>query len=55
MKHLNPVYYSFGERVEAGEISAHFIPTQDMSANILTKSLPREQVKIAVSMLGLQV
>ena len=55
MKHLNPIYYVFREQVEAGEISPHFVPTMDMPADILTKALPREQVKKAVSILGLQV
>ena len=55
MKHLNPIYYGFREQVEAGEILPHFIPTADMPADILTKSLTREQVERAVSMLGLQV
>ena len=40
MKHLNLIYYDLRERVEAGEISPYIIPTQDMPADILTKSLP---------------
>ena len=33
------------ERVENGEVGIHYIPTEDMTAGILTKSLPRIKVE----------
>lgn len=53
MKHLNPINLGFRESVEKGEVAPYYISTDDMAANILTKSLDRHKVLKCCKMLGL--
>ena len=54
MKHLNPIYHGFREFVEHGEVTPYFVPTLSMAADILTKSLDKDnKVLNCVKMLGL--
>ena len=39
-KHIDTKLHFIRERVENGEFGIHYIPTDDMTADILTKSLP---------------
>ena len=40
-KHINPKYHFTREQVKLGEIAIEYIRTEEMTADILTKSLPR--------------
>ena len=40
-KHIDTKLHFIRERDENGEVGIHYIPTNDMTADILTKSLPR--------------
>ena len=53
MKHLDLRFYWLRDVVESGEIVPHFIGTEAMPADILTKALPRERVVACGEMLGL--
>ena len=44
-KHIDTKLHFMRERVENGEVGIHYIPTEDMTADILTKSLPRIKVE----------
>ena len=44
-KHIDTKLHFMSERVENGEVGIHYIPTEDMTADILTKSLPRIKVE----------
>ena len=44
-KHIDTKLHFIRERVENGEVRIHYIPTDDMTADILTKSLPRVKVE----------
>ena len=44
-KHIDTKLHFIRERVENGEVAIHYVPTEDMTADILTKSLPRVKVE----------
>ena len=44
-KHIDTKLHFMRERAENGEVGIHYIPTEDMTADILTKSLPRIEVE----------
>ena len=44
-KHIDTKLHFIRERVENKEVGIHYIPTEDMAADILTKSLPRVKVE----------
>ena len=44
-KHIDTKLHFIRERVENREVGIHYIPTDDMTADILTKSLPRVKVE----------
>ena len=44
-KHIDTKLHFIRERVENKEIKIHYVPTEEMTADILTKSLPRVKVK----------
>ena len=53
MKHLDLCQYWLQDIVDKGIISPHFIPTSDMPADLLTKTLPWVKVQHFCSLLGL--
>lgn len=53
MKHIDPIYHGLRESVEHKEVLPHYVSTDDMIADILTKSLPLPKVKVCVAHLGL--
>ena len=44
-KHIDTKFHFIRERVENKEIKIHYVPTEEMTADILTKSLPRVKVE----------
>jgi hypothetical protein len=44
-KHIHTRYFHTKERVEAGEVSIQYVPTEEMIADILTKPLQGSQFK----------
>ena len=44
-KHIDTKFHFIRERVKSKEVGIHYIPTEDMAADILTKSLPRVKVE----------
>ena len=44
-KHIDTKLHFIRERVENKEIKIHYVPTEEMTADILTKSLPRVKVE----------
>ena len=44
-KHIDTKLHFIRERVENGEVGIHYIPTDTMTADILTKSLPQVKVE----------
>ena len=44
-KHIDTKLHFVRERVENKEIKIHYVPTEEMTADILTKSLPRVKVE----------
>ena len=44
-KHIDTKSHFIRERVENGEVGVHYIQTDSMTADILTKSLPRVKVE----------
>ena len=44
-KHIDTKLHFIRERVENGKVGIHYIPTDSMTADILTKSLPRVKVE----------
>ena len=44
-KHIDTKLHFIRERVEIGEVAIHYVPMEDMTADILTKSLPRVKVE----------
>ena len=44
-KHIDTKLHFIREKVENGEVRIHYIPTDSMTADILTKSLPRVKVE----------
>ena len=44
-KHIDTKLHFMRERVENGEVGVHYIPTEDMTADILTRSLLRIKVE----------
>jgi Reverse transcriptase (RNA-dependent DNA polymerase) len=53
MKHLDLCYYWLRDKVEAKGISVHYVPTEDMPADLLTKALPKPQVEKLRKLMGL--
>ncbi|KAL5521951.1 hypothetical protein ACEPAF_1818 [Sanghuangporus sanghuang] len=53
MKHLDLRFYWLRDVVEAGHIKVHYLPTQTMPADIMTKALSRVKVQEMCKMLGL--
>ena len=53
MKHLDLRYYWLRERVEKGDIRLFHVPTKDMPADLLTKSLEKPKVLTFRGMMGL--
>ena len=41
MKHIDVMYHWLKEKVEKGLLKLHFMPTEDMVANVLMKDLAR--------------
>ena len=44
-KHIDTKLHFIRERVENKEVKIHYVPTEEMTADILTKSLPRVKVE----------
>ena len=44
-KHIDTKLHFIRERVENEEVKIHYVPTEEMTADILTKSLPRVKVE----------
>ena len=44
-KHIDTKLHFIRERVENKEVKIHYVPTEEMTADILTKSLPRVKVQ----------
>ena len=54
MKHLDLRHYWLRDTVKSGVIDVKYIPTQQMPADIMTKSLPRATVEEMRGLLGLR-
>jgi len=54
MKHLDLRWYWLRDAVDCGRIKPEFIPTEDMAADILTKSLMRPYVEKCRGLMGLR-
>jgi hypothetical protein len=52
-KHINVVYHYVRERVEEQQLSFSYIPTAQMVADVLTKSVPKFKVKFCCDSMGL--
>jgi hypothetical protein len=55
MKHLDLQFFWLHNIVTSGKIALHYIPTADMAADLLTKSLAHVKVAAAIHQLGLTV
>ena len=53
MKHLSLRLFWLRDAVQDGLIAPTFVPTQDMAADVFTKSLDRYKLQKCVRMLGL--
>jgi hypothetical protein len=53
MKHLDLWYFWLHDEVAKGHLSAQYIPTADMAADLLTKPLAHIKVQMACQLLGL--
>ena len=54
MKHLDLRFYWLRDVVADGQIAVHYMPTDTMPADVMTKSLSRVKVQDMCSMLGLK-
>ena len=54
MKHLDLRWYWLRDSVDSGVIKPVFVPTEDMAADMLTKSLMRPYVEKCRKLMGLQ-
>lgn len=52
-KHIDIRYHFVREQAEAGNIDLQYCPTEEMIADVLTKSLPRLKFVEFVKMMGL--
>jgi hypothetical protein len=52
-KHIDVIYHFIRERVESNEVNVIYIPTDEMTADIHTKSLPYEKHRRHVQWMGL--
>ena len=54
-KHIDIRFHFTRERVQAGDVSVEYCPTEDMVADVLTKALAREKhAKLCALMMGKQ-
>jgi hypothetical protein len=53
MKHLDLCFYWLRNEVARGTITVKHLRTEDMSADILTKALPRVKVEEMAKLIGL--
>ena len=54
MKHLDLQFYWLRDVVADGQIAVHYMPTDTMPADVMTKALSRVKVQDMCSMLGLK-
>ena len=54
MKHLDLRFFWLRDQVEAGVIAPAYVPTAENAADILTKAVPPEKVKICCRLMGLE-
>ena len=54
-KHIDIQYHFIREAVEDGKLAVAYIPTDDNTADIFTKALPKTKFKQFVELLGLCV
>ena len=54
MKHLDLRFYWLRDIVADGQITVHYMPTDTMPADVMTKALSRVKVQDMCSMLGLK-
>ena len=54
MKHLDLRFFWLRDQVEAGVIAPAYVPTAENAADILTKAVPPEKVKICCRLIGLE-
>ena len=54
MKHLDLRFFWLRDQVEAGVIAPAYVATADNAADILTKAIPPEKVKICCRLMGLE-
>jgi hypothetical protein len=54
MKHIDVKYHWIRETIKRGNITVHFLPTNDMIADIFTKPLPRPAIEQHRLALGLE-
>ncbi len=52
-KHIDVQHQFVRERVENGKVTFEYCSTEDMVADVLTKTLPKEQHNKLISMFGL--
>jgi hypothetical protein len=53
-KHIDVQHHFVRERVENGEVTFEYCPTEEMVADVLTKALPKERHYKLISMFGLE-
>ena len=52
-KHVDTQFHFTREKIQSTEIAIHYIPTSDMTADILTKALPRDKHYYCLHRLGM--
>jgi hypothetical protein len=52
-KHIAMKFHLIREKTEEGEVALYYVPTAEMAADFLTKSLPREKLERLLPHIGL--
>jgi hypothetical protein len=52
-KHMERRHFFIRENVEEGRINVKYVPTQDQVADVMTKPLSKEQLKMFCERMGL--
>jgi hypothetical protein len=52
-KHIDVVHHFARERIQSKEVTFHYIPTTDMAADMMTKTLPANKHEACCDMIGM--